>query len=158
MRQIKLTKGKFALVDDEDFEWISVWKWHAIIDRGRWYAVRMTRDERYKRKRLLMHRLILGRPLMGIDHKDMDGLNNQKFNLRLCTHQENQRNRTKTSVNTSGYKGVSLDRRKYYRAFIVVNKKQVHLGTFPDKISAAKAYDTKAKELFGEFARLNFPQ
>jgi len=158
MRRLPLTKGKFALVDDEDYDRVSRHKWHAILDRGRWYAARMMRIMPGKRIRQTMHRFILYMPTRIVDHKDLNGLNNQKSNLRLCTYLENSRNRTKTNANSSGYKGVRINHGRYIQAFIVAEKKQIHLGTFPDLISAAKAYDAKAKEIFVEYARLNFPQ
>lgn len=108
---------------------------------------------------MYMHRFITNCPFgMEIDHRDGNKLNNQKCNLRICTPTQNKRNIKKQSNNKAGYKGVSYFGNKYIRATISINRKQIHLGFFPDLITAAKAYDKKAKELFGEFAYLNFPE
>ena len=95
---------------------------------------------------------------MATDHINGDGLDNRKQNLRICTHAENLRNRRLGKNNTSGYKGVSWHKlHKLWYAHISHNKKLMSLGYFKDKEEAAKAYDRKAIELFGEFAKLNFP-
>lgn len=95
-------------------------------------------------------------PAVHIDHKDMDGENNRWSNLREATHQENLMNRTANKNNTSGMKGVSLDRTNTsnpWRARITINGKEIGLGSYPTKEMAQKAYLEKAGELFGEFAR-----
>ena len=95
---------------------------------------------------------------MPTDHINGDGLDNRKQNLRTCTHTENMRNRGKSKNNTSGFKGVSWHKRgKTWDAKIAHNKKLMHIGSFKDKEVAAKAYDRKAIELHGKFAKLNFP-
>lgn len=85
-------------------------------------------------------------------------LNNQKENLRICTHRQNSVNRPATSKNKIGYKGVTLNKNRYIVAQIKINRNQIRLGTFHDVVSAAKAYDKVAKEWHGEFAKLNFPE
>jgi hypothetical protein len=157
MKKIALTKTKFALVDDDNFEKLNQWNWN--FSRG--YATRHIYIGT-KRTTVRMHRTILNIPSgMYPDHIDGNKLNNQKSNLRICTHSQNMMNR-KIQANSTGYKGVSYcntcykgKKYQYIQAHIRINKKLIYLGTFPDLISAAKAYDAKAKELFGEFARTN---
>ncbi len=155
-KTLELTYGKFAIVDAEDYEWLNRYKWHAVQEGRGWYAKTLRRDG----MPLAMHRLIAGAPKgLFVDHIDHNGLNNQKTNLRLCTNQQNQQNRKPNRGGTSKYKGVYWHKQhKKYRASICHNKKRLHLGYFKDEIDAAKAYDKKARELFGEFAYLNFPE
>jgi len=105
-----------------------------------------------------MHRLIMDAPDgTDVDHRNMDRVDNRRSNLRLATRAENLRNQGLSRNNTSGFKGVSrLDGK--WRAEIRVKWKLIYLGLFDDKVEAARAYDTAAKEHFGEFARLNFPE
>ena len=151
MKQIPLTRGKYALVDDRDYETLSRFRWHAINRSGWWYAAKGSAPNvEY------MHRVI-ARPEGGllVDHKDGDGLNNVRENLRVATHAQNMRNRKIQKNNTSGFKGVHLDCGKW-RAKIKYNGQWTHLGLYLDPVQAARVYDAKAKELFGEFARPNF--
>ena len=165
MRKIPLTQGKFAIVDDEDYKRINKYKWHTTKDTNVFYAKTHVRvkDENFKIKNKVigMQMLVLNLTMsstrkMDIDHRDGDGLNNKKNNLRLATHAQNIMNQRLNKVNTSGYKGVSWHRNKW-RAQIKKDGKRHHLGLFTCLIKAAKAYDEAAKELFGEYARLNFP-
>jgi hypothetical protein len=149
-KEIPLTQGKFAIVDDNDFEWINKWKWHYI--KG--YAVR-TISSTFKK--IYMHREINKTPEgLYTDHIDQNKLNNTRSNLRTCNLQENDRNRKKQKNNTSGYKGVcyAKDRGKW-RSRIKVNSVYFWIGNFNNAKDAAAAYNDKAKELFGEFACLN---
>jgi hypothetical protein len=158
MKRIKLTQGKYALVDDEDFEWLNQWKWHAFKRPHTFYASRNICSSDGKRGLLLMHRLLTEAPKgREVDHKDGNGLNNQRVNLRVCTDQENRQNRCKPSHNKSGYKGVSWHKRsKKWHAQIGANGiKMKSLGYFTNKIEAAKAYDSAARKYHGEYARLN---
>jgi hypothetical protein len=151
-RRIPLTQGQFALIDTEDYDRVIPHTWYL---HGGKYAVFHTR----KLGMVLLHRFILGitDPLIEVDHRDLDGLNCCKDNLRIATHQENQRNRTKYRCNTTGYKGVFRNSStSKWRAMITVNGKNVHLGYFIHIVDAAKAYDAAASKYFGEFARLNF--
>ncbi len=108
-----------------------------------------------------MHRFIMNADITTlVDHKNRDTLDNRKCNLRLCTKSENMRNRAMSKNNQSGYKGVRyfpFGRRKtkFWKAQIVFNHKYIHIGYYHTKEEAALAYNTKAKELFGEFACLN---
>ena len=145
MKKIKLTKGKYALVDDKDFNWLSQRRWHYSVG----YAMR-----RDKNIILLMHRIILNTPKgLETDHLNENRLDNRRKNLRICTKSQNIMNKGFQKNNTSGFKGVfwRKDRSKWK-----VRIGQKYVGLFSDKIQAARAYDRKAKELFGEFARLNF--
>ena len=157
MKRIPLTQGKFAIVNDEDFDRLNSFKWYAHEDRNTYYAVRTIRQNG-KRKTILMHREIMelkagdGRQT---DHINHDGLDNRRDKLRICTNAENHYNQ-KPGKGTSKYKGCSWYKRdKKWQARIRLNSKLIHLGLFDSEIEAAKAYDAKAKELFGEFACVN---
>lgn len=172
MKQIEL-KGKngsgvFCLVDDDDYESLS---------KKSWYIKKNTQCTDYARanfkqsdgtfKSILMHRVIMcvTDPEIKIDHKDGNGLNNQKNNLRFSTTSQNAMNKKAKITSTSQYLGVSIcsvqgGRYKYWQVSIKAEGKCKALGTFPytdeGEILAAKRYDEKAKEYFGEFANLNF--
>jgi len=151
MKRIPLTHGYFALVDDDDYEELSKHKWH--YHEG--YACRNSDLINGRRKTLRMHREIIHAPQgIGTDHIDGNKLNNQKSNLRTATQSQNNAN-TSARNNTSKYKGVSI-RNNHWRSQIRFNGKTKSLGTYRTEEEAAKAYDVKAKELFGEYARLNF--
>lgn len=162
MKKIPLTNEKFALVDDEDFDDLIKFKWYAsrYYKDHCFYAIR-----REGNKTILMHRQIMRTPKgMVTDHKDHDGLNNQRSNLRICTHAENIRNSEKTFNGTSKYRGVSvkdMGKNKYYRGRIFLNGKEV-VKTFPytqeGEIMAAQFYNEQAKIHYGQFANINFGQ
>lgn len=158
MKQIPLTQGQFALVDDEDYEILSKFKWHASKERRNWYALRRGNNDSNESRLFKMHRQILGLTdsKICIDHKDGNGLNNQKSNLRIATNSENQRNKKVQSNNKSGFKGVYFDKKlKKWRAVFNPNKKSIHIGCFHYPEDAARAYNEIAKKHYGEFARLN---
>lgn len=161
MKKIELTKGKVALVDDEDFEFLSQWKWFTHSTgggvRNEPLPVYISRSKR--QKTIFMHRVIMNCPEdMVVDHLDHNRFNNQKSNLRICIQNNNMKNRKLNINNTSGYKGVILEKRTgKWVATIQANKRGKYLGSFETPEDAAKAYDTAAKELHGEFAHLNFP-
>lgn len=160
MKLIPLSQGKFTQVDDEDFEWLNQWKWSYLKNRKTGYAVRGIAIRGTHNKMILMHREILNTPPdMESDHEDQNGLNNQRYNIRICTQSQNSMNRKKHSGNfTSKYKGVGWHKTvKKWRARIKVNNKMRELGYFDNEIDAAKFYDERAKEIHGEFAYLNFP-
>jgi len=152
-KEIQLTQGKVAIVDDEDFNFINQWHWNARQINGHWYAKRGEAG-----KTIFMHRIIMNAPKgLEVDHIDGDGLNNLRENLRVCTHAENLRNQRLPRHNKSGYKGVLPYINGKVRALIQLNGEKIFLGIFDNAEEAAHAYDAKAIELYGEFARLNFP-
>lgn len=149
--QIPLSNGGFAIVDQEDVERLSAFKWFRRRNHGTTdYALTTARGPQ-----LTMHRVIMGAvPGQFIDHINGDGLDNRKANLRFCSIQQNAAN---MKPRTGGRKGVSLTKHGTYRAFIHVAGKQIGLGHFASEDDAARAYDRAAKEHFGEFAWTNFP-
>lgn len=156
MKEIPLTQGKVALVDDEDYEYLMQWKWCVKKHRNTIYACRSTwiKGEGPGRREY-MHRVIMKTPDdMSTDHINHNGLDNQKHNLRICAGKENNRNRKVKSKYLGVFK--SGNKRNPVYAKITVNRKQIYLGAFKDEVSAAKAYDRAAKIHYREFAGLNF--
>lgn len=153
MKRIPLTQGKFALVDDGDFEWLNQRKWCVAKWRYKYYAIRSV--DCYP-----MHRILLGLKKYDgheTDHINGNGLDNRRSNIRVCTPAENRRNVKKYLKSSSQYKGVyysQKDRNWYAR--IQVNGKKIHLGKQPNEITAAQIYDNAARKYFGEFANTNF--
>lgn len=153
---IPLTKGYFAIVDDDDYEKLNCHKWYAkSISNSR--IVYASRDIGSIHE--MMHRVIMGNPEgVSIDHINGDSLDNRKSNLRMCTHKQNLSNHKISSKNTSGYMGVRWSKHaRKWSATIKHNYKTIHLGYFFDIIDAAKARDAAALKYHGEFASLNFP-
>jgi hypothetical protein len=155
-----LTRGKYAIVEPEDFEHLSKYKWFAQQGQRTFYAVRRIQQERGgKQKAILMHREIMKAGNEEFcDHINHNGLDNRKANLRLATRSQNAWNRRKSKVKSrSKYKGVSwYNKDERWSVRIQVNRKQKFLGIFADEVEAAKAYDRAAQKYFGEFAELNF--
>ncbi len=159
-RLIPLTQGQNAIVDVEDFEWLSQWDWYALWHpRTKSFYARRNDRSTGKHLNIKMHRAIMGFPEDDVDHKSKNTLDNRKGNLRRCTIVENNRNRRKRRDNTSGYKGVHFrkDTRKYV-AYINISGERQGLGLFSDPKDAARAYDEAAKSIHGSFACLNFEQ
>ncbi len=161
MREIELTRGKVALIDDADYPLLSAYHWAARQDHnGVWYA-RRTEHRQDKNVSVYMHRAILDVPHgMQVDHVNHNGLDNQRFNIRICTKVQNGANRLKASKYSSLYKGVSWSKSKNcWEARIgsgSVNPiTRRHLGSFKSEIEAARAYDAAAREQWGEFALVN---
>ena len=157
MKEIPLTQGQVALVDDEDFNRVSVFKWLASRNRRTFYARRFFREPGGSCKSISLHRFILA-PLPGfqVDHISGNGLDCRRANLRLVDQSENGVNRRPELGCSSRYKGVSWDSEKQrWRPVIKVHGKRIRLGSFKSELEAARAYDEAAKNAFGEFARLN---
>lgn len=150
MRTIELTQGKEALVDDEDYEYLSRYNWY--YDKG--YAVRNVCLENSRRTIIPMHRLINNTPEeMITDHINGNMLDNRRCNLRSCTNIQNSENRGANKNNTSGKRGVHWDRnRGKWLAYINYHRKFIHLGRFTDIDNAYKARIDGEKRYFGEFA------
>lgn len=151
MKIIKLTQGYNTIVDDADFQYLSKWKW--FYNKG---YVRRSDYSTGKLIKIYMHREIMKPPKgMVIDHIDSDKLNNQRSNLRICTHQQNQCNRKKYKNNKSGYKGVSFNKRDCkWVAGIGVGGMKKHLGSFTTAEEASKAYEQASIKLHGVYGKV----
>ncbi len=150
MKRIPLTQGRYALVDDEDWELVSNYNWHLEKRPNLYYAAASKSGER-----IAMHRLIMkAKKGQSIDHISSNGLDNQRYNLRFATPMQNQQNSRVHKNTKSQFKGVSACHNKWI-ARIRINKIRYYLGIFTEERGAGIAYDRKAIEVFGEFARLN---
>lgn len=158
---VPLTQGKFAAIDVSDADRVLCFRWKATDCKGHWYAERRVRvpGKPGRSAHCLLHRFILGAPDdLQVDHKNGDGLDCRRSNIRIATPSQNSSNIGLTRANTSGYKGVCwLTGRQTWQAAIKHQGKAHFLGHFQTAEEAARAYDRKARELHGEFARLNFP-
>lgn len=159
MKEIQLSQGKVALVDDDMFDFLNQWKWYCIKQDNNFYAVRKS-GKGDKRVILRMHRVIINAKNGElVDHRNHNGLHNYRSNLRKCNHVENTRNQRKIAKASSVYKGVHWSKHiNKWNAHIGYNYKRYDLGQYHKEIKAAKVYDQCAVELFREFACLNFPE
>lgn len=153
MKYIELSQGKKTIVDDDDFENLSKWKW--CYSMG--YAIRRYTEEDGRSVYIKMHRALMEATQgLDIDHINHDKLDNRRINLRLCTRTQNQQNHKLQKNSTSGYKGVNFHKQNnIWRAQIRIDRKHTHLGCFNTKEEAAIAYNKAATKHFGEFAYLN---
>jgi hypothetical protein len=163
VKKIPLTQGKFALVDDEDFEYLIQFRWfyHKLDKDKTGYAIRNSKMVNYKRTACIrMHREVLGlKPGQLCDHIDGNGINNQKNNLRICDSYQNAWNkRTASNKKLKAIKGVTRVKDRngkpaYWIARITVRKNRIYLGVFKTKKLAEEAYKNAAIKYHGEFAR-----
>ena len=154
-RLIPLGKsGKSAIVDADDFEFINRWKWQ-YIKSG--YANRVTNRGRGNYINVLMHRVVTSCPEgKQVDHINGNKLDNRKSNLRIVSSSQNNYAKSLASNNKSGFKGVSYESRSNkWIAVIIKEGKRKHIGTYPDPVTAAFAYNEAAEQMFGEYAKLN---
>jgi hypothetical protein len=160
VREIELTRGKVALVDDDDYASISRHRWRVMISKtGNYYALRSPRIDGKKRT-IMMHREILGLeygdPMQGDHGEPTETLNNQRYNLRIATRSQNQQNKRKCANSTTGFKGVIREKGKrdgWFRAQITVNKRNIILGSRRSAEEASELYAAGAIKYHGEFAR-----
>jgi hypothetical protein len=161
MKEILLTRGYVALVDDEDYERvIAAGPWRVAVGRHTMYAQRHVHKPDGKWTTQRMHRFLLGvtNPKIQVDHRNHTGLDNQQPNIHRCLNGHNQANSRKRSGTSSRFRGVHWDKcRGKWKARLQIDGKRLSLGYFTDEVAAALAYDAAARELFGEFANLNFP-
>lgn len=155
---IPLTKGKYALVDEEDYEAVNQYNWYTQFTKVKdiFYAHKRHRES--KTGFIPMHRFLLGisDSEIFVDHINHNGLDNRRANLRACSNQQNCQNRRPIDGTTSIYSGVSFDKaRGRWVATINKNKKTVLIGTFGSEQEAAQCRDRFAKKHYGEFANLN---
>lgn len=161
MKEIQLNHGIIALVDDEDFDRVNQFKWYGYKNGRTTYCIRNIRING-KRSSQSLHHFILNIQnaklnKIEVDHISGNGLDNQKHNLRVCSHSENMMNQRSKKNGSSKFVGVSWNKRdNNFQSEIRYNGIRYYLGTYKSEIDAARAHDNKAKELFGEFANLNF--
>ncbi len=158
MIEIPLTQGQIALIDNEDYDLVSQYKWCAWWDHlGKRYYSQTGIGCKPHRHTVQMHRFILGLtdPKMHTDHINGNGLDNRRCNLRACSPSQNKCNTKKQINNASGYKGVYLHKQaKRWRAAIQLHNKRISLGLYGTPEEAYAAYCKAALELHGEFAHL----
>jgi len=154
MRYIELTQGYKTLVDDEDYELVASYKWYVRKSTHTNYA---QRKADLRSSKTSVHRLLMNaKKGEFIDHINMNGLDNRRCNLRKCSKAQNSMNIKKYKNKASRYKGVTYCKATLkWRAIIGFKGKSKCLGRYVNEIDAARAYNLKAAELFGEFARIN---
>jgi len=158
-RRIYLGEGKWVILDQQDYYRLRIFKWIVYGNGTNLYAIRHQLIEPNKTKTVYMHREIMNPPPdLVVDHRNCDGLDNRKQNLRFATHAQNTRNRRKKKNGSSQFLGVYFNKEKStWDSQLMHNGKKIWVGRFDNEIDAAKAYDETARKYHGEFARLNFP-
>ena len=156
---IPLTQGKFTVVSFEDAAVACRQKWSAAKWWSGWYAIGRPRGRKARPgNSIVLHRVLVGGQTPMVDHHNRDTLDNRRYNLRPCTGSQNQANAIKQTGRTSQFKGVSWAKKDLaWQVRITILQRPLWLGLFRDEETAALAYDAKARELFGRFARTNFP-
>lgn len=150
---VPLTRGLVAIIDEADAERVCNYCWSANAPSpGRHYAQAMTETGL-----VYLHRFIMkATPDQLIDHRNRETLDCRRRNLRIATPRQNSANSARRP-NRTGFRGVDFVEGKWFRAKIGYGGRKITIGRYPDPVSAARAYDARAHELFGEFAVLNFP-
>ena len=154
--KIPLTRGEFALIDEQDYDLISQHRWYAVKTPHSYYAATSFKHTH----KIYMHRIILNPPTgLMVDHVNKNGLDNRRCNIRICTRSQNGINRESKHGSLSKFKGVTWNYRDgLWYATIKKNQVTHRLGAFKNEIDAAIAYDIAALELYGDFAVLNLSQ
>ena len=158
-------KNAILLIDNCDYEWVRLFKWTPEERKNGLSVCRSRRNPSGSKHLVRIHRdIVRARSFEQVDHKNGNGLDNRRSNLRLCNNAQNQQNRIKRGAGKCGtiYKGVFERKNKNgpsgrYFAYISINKKRYNLGSFGSDVDAAKEYDSKALYYFEGFSRLNFP-
>ena len=156
-KQISISRGMTATVDDSDFNSVKDYEWYAVPGYNTWYAMRWE-GIRPQRKHVFLHRFLMGvsDSHVLIDHKNGNGLDCTRGNMRTCTRMQNTCNSVKQKSSAAGYRGVYRDKNEnFYSAQIEVNGNKIRLGYFKTKEDAARAYNDAAIKHHGEFAKLN---
>lgn len=157
-KEIPLTRGKVAIVDDDWFEILYPIKWYCTKDGYAKFDFRYRNESGTAcRSSENMHRIIIDAPKhLHVDHINGNKLDNRRANLRLCNHSQNQQNRKNNVIGSSQFKGVSFQHaRKKWKASITHLGRYRFLGHFESEVDAAKAYNLAAIDIFGSFAKLN---
>jgi hypothetical protein len=159
-RRIYIDDGKYTIVDERDYYTFSKYKWVLSGDGNNWYAIGSMKIDTKTTKVVSLHRLIMNAPKgVLVDHRNCNGLDNRRANLRFATYTQNVINRPKRPNTSSKYLGVHLEKCcGKWAAYIRINGKQTRLGRFENEIDAARERDRAAIKYHKEFARLNFPR
>jgi hypothetical protein len=159
-RRFYLGEGKWAFLDVKDYYRLRIFKWVVYGTGKNLYAVRLRVTGPNKTKTVYMHREIMNHPSgLLVDHRNRDGLDNRRSNLRLATHAQNAYNCSKRKNASSQFLGMYFNKeRSTWDSQLMHNGKRIWVGRFKTEIEAARAYDRAAIKFHGEFARLNFPR
>jgi hypothetical protein len=153
MKEIKLSQGYTALVDDEDYERVSMFMWSANVTPYTVYGQRFSHD---KKTSVMLHRFIMDAPKgKDVAHLDNNGLNCQRYNMRITTRKLNSAGSPRRKGNKTGYRGVFKDHNRWVASIRGLDGKKMAIGRFNTAEEAAKAYNDHAKAYHGEFAILN---
>ena len=160
-RRIRMAQPRYAKVDPADYKRLRKYQWFATKGTNCFYTRGCVANSKTGKEKLVyIHQMIIEVPEgMVVDHINHDGMDNRSANLRAATRAQNTRNRKKFAKSSgSKYKGIYFRKKtRKWEVLITFEKKKIHLGTFPNEIEAAKAYDRAAVKYHGEFACLNFP-